>query len=109
MRGEWVNAFSSLLSFTTRNRERREEVDQFQHLLLRCFSLLHGAAMRQVSTSINANFEIFDMRGVDKNMLKCLKGTADGCEVAVVLQWIQRIIVDAADNNILAIAPPILS
>lgn len=109
MRGEWLNAFSSITSFTSRDPQRHEEVDQFEHQLVRFISLLHGAAMRQISTSRVANFEIFHLHGVDKKLLKFLEESGNGCEVYVVLQWIQRLIVDAMNNGVLPIPPPILS
>jgi len=107
MRGEWYNAFSNLLSFTTRNPERRSDVDAFQHLLVRFMSLLHGTALQQVSTTSNLFFELVDLRGVDTKHLEFLKDCEDRCEV--VMQWVQRITVEAFEGGILPIPAPILS
>ena len=39
--GEWLNAFSNLLCFCSKNPEKQEEVAEFQFFLSRLMSLLH--------------------------------------------------------------------
>eukprot|EP00406_Dinophysis_acuminata_P028704 CAMPEP_0179353062 /NCGR_PEP_ID=MMETSP0797-20121207/76128_1 /TAXON_ID=47934 /ORGANISM="Dinophysis acuminata, Strain DAEP01" /LENGTH=512 /DNA_ID=CAMNT_0021068095 /DNA_START=24 /DNA_END=1558 /DNA_ORIENTATION=- len=109
MRGEWLNAYSSLLAFSSRDASRKADKDRFQHQLVRFVSLLHGAALRQISTAADANFEIIDLSGVDREHLAFLDQCAGGTEVTVILQWVQQIIVDAMNDGILCVPPPILS
>jgi len=107
VRGEWFNAFSSLVAFSNAAPEKTHDVEAFQQQLVRLFSLLYGCALTQVS-SMNGNyFELINLDGFDAQSLSFLGTCHDKCEVT--LQWIQRIIVEAEQKAIVKIAPPILS
>lgn len=108
VRGEWFNAYSNLLAFTTRDAARQEQVDTFQHKLLRLVSLLFCAGLQQVATMENKCFEIIELHGMDRDSLTFLQETGvDRCEV--IMQWVQRLIIDAMDDRLLDVPPPILS
>jgi len=64
---------------------------------VRLVSLLYCAALRQVSTSENKNYELIDIKDFDHASLKFLEGAHDRCEVC--LQWIQRLIGEANDKQ----------
>merc|ERR1712072_1579096 len=53
------------------------------------------------------DFELINLDGFDGQSLNFLETCHDKCEVT--LQWIQRLIVEAEQKQILKIAPPILS
>lgn len=107
MRGEWLNAVSSLLAFTCRKDEKRQSVGEFQHLVVRLMSLLHCAALQTVACVEDDQFEVITPHGMEVAHLKFLAEQPDRCEV--LLQWIQRAIVDASSAGIIEVAPPILS
>jgi len=107
LRGEWFNAFSSLLAFCNTVPEKTDEVAKFQHRLVRLLSLLFASALEQVTTMQCPDFELLDLDGFDLESLKFMRESHDRCEV--VLQWIQRLIVEADNDEILDIPPPILS
>eukprot|EP00439_Symbiodinium_sp_Y106_P032713 s197_g3.t3 len=130
LRGEWFNAYSSLLAFCSTDPEKREvtgvglkltDVQKFQQLLVRLMSLLYCSALQQVATPpevMPESFEIIETVGMDAKSLKFLDNVND--KVEVVLQWIQRLIVENHKNGIWAcvvpvasqlhwVAPPILS
>jgi len=107
IRGEWFNAYSSLLAFTNPAPEMETEVSMFEQKLIRFFSLLFASALDQVSTMDNAVFEIIKLDGFEPENLEALTSTNDRCEV--VLQWIQKMIVQAHSEDIIHIAPPILA
>jgi len=107
LRGEWFNAFSNLMAFCNNAPERQHEVLEFQHRLVRLVSLLYCAAIQQVSTMENKNYEIIDIRDFNHDSLQFLMGAHDRCEVC--LQWIQRLIGEANDTQVIKVAPPILS
>jgi len=107
LRGEWFNAYSSLLAFCSHSEEDRKDVEAFQHLLMRLMSILYCSALEQVADLKDKYFEIFDIDGVDTESLRFLNTANDKCEVT--LQWIQRLIVDSEKNGIITVAPPILS
>merc|ERR1719453_1685226 len=82
-------------------------------MIARLFSLLYASALEQVTTMDYAVFEVLDLNGFDLETLYSLKspecgGLAnDRCEV--VLQWIQKLIVQSDEAEIIKVAPPILS
>jgi len=107
LRGEWFNAYSSLMAFCNMAPEKQDDVLAFQHRLARLCSLLYCTAIQQVSTMEVKNYEIIDIQDFDAESMKYLIGSHDRCEVC--LQWIQRLIGDAADSLTIKVAPPILS
>eukprot|EP00747_Dinoflagellata_sp_TGD_P150775 gnl/TRDRNA2_/TRDRNA2_177151_c10_seq1.p1 gnl/TRDRNA2_/TRDRNA2_177151_c10~~gnl/TRDRNA2_/TRDRNA2_177151_c10_seq1.p1 ORF type:complete len:624 (-),score=107.99 gnl/TRDRNA2_/TRDRNA2_177151_c10_seq1:504-2375(-) len=107
LRGEWFNAFSSLLAFCNGDPARHDDVLKFEHTLARLTSLLHASALYQISTMDDKAFELFDMDAFDGHSLKFMMHAHDRCEI--VLQWIQRLVVDANTREIIKVAPPILS
>lgn len=107
LRGEWFNAFSSLLAFCNASEEKKVDVEVFQHQLVRMMSMLYGNALKQVSAMKDNSFEFIDLDGFDPHALAYMQESHDACEVT--LQWIQRLIVEANGKDIIKIAPPILS
>lgn len=107
LRGEWFNAFSSLMAFCTNKKEKSADVVQFQHRLVRLISLLYASAVEQVSTIHRPNLEVLDLDGFDLEPFAFMATSHDRCEV--VLQWIQRLIIEADSEQTIKVAPPILS
>merc|ERR1719262_485338 len=109
LRGEWFNAFSSLMAFSNSSPSKRQEVKKFQHQLVRLVSLLYASALHQVCTMEDKCFYLIDITGFEQESLAFLQSDLchDHCEV--VLQWIQRLVVLADANSVIKIAPPILS
>lgn len=107
LRGEWFNSFSCLLAFCNAAEEKRVDVQRFQHQLVRLFSLLYGCALTQVSTLDKKQFQLIALDGLGHESLEFLQSCPDKCEI--VLQWIQRLIVESEQSAVLKIAPPILS
>merc|ERR1719189_2439908 len=81
MRGEWMNAISSVIAFCTQAEEKRVQVQEFQHLLVRLMSMLHCQALQQVCDLKDDSFEILDMNGLDQSSLEFLSQAEDRCEV----------------------------
>lgn len=107
LRGEWFNAFSSLLAFCNSAPHKRDEVEKFKQQLVRLMSLLYGSALSQVSTLGKDAFEFIDLDGFDLESFEFMLEAHDPCEIT--LQWIQRLIVEANTSDVIKIAPPILS
>merc|ERR1719473_386099 len=106
-RGEWFNAYSSIISFTSTKPELQDEVESYCHLLARLFSLLMCCGLQQVSPHWDRPFEIIDLAGIEPESMKFLNTAPD--KVEVILQWIQRSMVLHMHTGVLPIAPPILS
>lgn len=107
LRGEWFNAFSNLMAFGNADVEFKEDVIELNHQMVRLFSLLYGSALVQVSQADVNIFEFIEFDRFDRAAMAHLNEVPDACEV--VLQWIQRLIVEANTNNLIKIAPPILA
>jgi predicted membrane chloride channel (bestrophin family) len=106
-RGEWFNAYSSLMAFTSTDPKFTDQVEEFQHLLARLMSLLFCCGLQQVSPCKDRPFEIFELDGIDAGSLNFLNEAAD--KVEVILQWIQRATVLHMQSGVLPVAPPVLS
>lgn len=107
LRGDWFNAVSNLMAFCNADPEKFDDVRVFQHVTVRLFSLLYGNALRQVATMEDKRLEFLDLSGFDPDSLQHLHVSHDGCEL--VLQWIQRLIVEKNADDTIKIAPPILA
>ncbi|CAE7206123.1 icmt [Symbiodinium sp. CCMP2592] len=105
-RGEWFNAYSSLIAFSSGKVELQAKVEEFHHLLARLMSLLYCCALQQVSPSDRA-FSILNPCGLEKASLKYLQGIEDREEV--IQQWIQRSVVLRMADGILPVPPPVIS
>lgn len=106
-RGEWFNAYSSLIAFSTTDQAKEETVEEYQHLLARLMSLLFCCGLQQVSPNKDRCFEIIDTEGIEPKSMQFLDESSD--KVEVILQWIQRSTVMQMQTGILPVAPPVLS
>lgn len=106
VRGEWFNAFSSLVAFCNPDKAKQAEVKQFQHRLVRLVSLLYAAALEQVTTVHKPHLEVIELDGFELDHFVFMQASHDKCEV--VLQWLQRLIVEAHAQEVVKVAPPIL-
>jgi len=107
VRGVWFNATSNLIAFCSSSIEKEGDVAKFQHLLVRLMSLLYCTALQQVASVDDGQFEVLDYSEIDEASLRFLSSARDRCEV--VMQWIQRLIVNNIKNEVIPIAPPIAS
>jgi len=107
IRGEWFNAVSNLIAFCTHDEAKKEEVEHFQHLLIRLSSMLYCCALQQVCELTDDTMEIIDVSTMDKDSLAFLKNANDRCEI--IMQWIQRLIATGHVDGSLSASPPILS
>jgi len=106
-RGEWFNAYSSLIAFTSPEPAKEAEVEAYQHMLARLMSLLFCSALQQVSPNRNRPFEIIDSAGIDPKSLYFLSESND--RVEVILQWVQRSTILNMASGVLPIPPPVMS
>lgn len=107
IRGDWFNAYSSLLAFANEATEKKKEVEHFKHTLARLISLLYSNAIYQVSHGERKIFECIDIEGLSPAHIDFMRRAPNRCEV--ILQWIQKLIVEGNEKQQIKIAPPILS
>jgi len=106
-RGEWFNAYSSIMAFTSTKPELQDQVDRYVHLLARLMSLLMCCGLQQVSPNRDRPFEIIGLDGIEPESMEFLNEAPD--KVEIILQWIQRSMVLHQQTGVLPVAPPILS
>lgn len=105
--GSWINAASNVFSFCSTKPEKKAEVQEFQHLLARFMSLLTALSVAEMKGKTDMVFEVLDCGGIDVQSLDFLANSP--AKLDVVLQWIQKLIVDAVDSDVITAAPPITS
>eukprot|EP00931_Biecheleriopsis_adriatica_P008811 TRINITY_DN109945_c0_g1_i1.p1 TRINITY_DN109945_c0_g1~~TRINITY_DN109945_c0_g1_i1.p1 ORF type:complete len:542 (+),score=88.65 TRINITY_DN109945_c0_g1_i1:65-1690(+) len=106
-RGEWFNAYSSIMAFTSTKPELQSQVEEYTQCLARLMSLLMCCGLQQVSPNRDRPFEIIDLEGIDPESMEFLNSAPD--KVEVILQWIQRSMILHMQTGVLPVAPPILS
>jgi len=108
-KGDWLNAFSCIIAFCSTDPKKAHEVAAFQHLVVRLMSLLHCSALQQVTMLDNEAFDVIDLVGVELEKIEHLAYNSD-TKCLILLQWIQRLIIQATGpDNLIPAAPPIVS
>ncbi|CAE7666202.1 unnamed protein product [Symbiodinium sp. CCMP2592] len=105
--GEWMSAFSNLLSFCSADPQKQAAVVEFRQYLIRLMSLLHCNALQTLCELDDDRLEVVDLGGISRTSLLHLKGSPDRCET--VLLWLERFIIEADKNKTLDVPAPILS
>eukprot|EP00928_Gymnodinium_smaydae_P055269 TRINITY_DN3885_c0_g1_i1.p1 TRINITY_DN3885_c0_g1~~TRINITY_DN3885_c0_g1_i1.p1 ORF type:complete len:497 (-),score=62.70 TRINITY_DN3885_c0_g1_i1:188-1621(-) len=108
MRSSWVNVVSCCFAFCSQDPEKQIEVEGFQNHLVRLVSLLNGVSLQSLHKSeLIGDYQIFDISSVETLKIKWLMEETHKPEI--VMQWVQRLIVQGQRSGIIDIAPPILS
>jgi len=107
IRAGWFNVCSSCFAFCSAKEEQKHNVRVLQHQLVRLTSMLYCAALQELCQMNDPNFELIELNGLEEAPLVWIKEKPEKCEI--VMQWIQRLIVDNHNAGTINIAPPILS
>lgn len=117
MFGEWFDAASCLIAFSTLSREKKAaQVADFRGTLVRLFSLLHGGALEEIALTDNEEFGYpsLDVGGLDQATLKYLSDCKTDPQlnfnrVEVIIHMIQTLVVDCQATGVIQVPPPVLS
>merc|ERR1719478_623598 len=109
MRSSWLNVTSSLMAFCSEAPEKKEQVEQFEHLLVRIMSMLHCSALQEVADMENENFDVISPNGICEQGMQYLMEHDAEHRVEVLVQWTQRLIINGVSSGIIASPPPIVS
>jgi len=105
-RGEWFNAYSSLIAFSSISKKPKEDINHFQSVLATLMSHLFCASLNTIA-QVEDPFDVLDLAPLSQGGVEFLSEQEDKVELIVV--WIQRLIVEGLDGGIVAVPPPVLS
>jgi len=105
--GVWLNGCSNLIAFCSTKPELQDQVEEFQYILSRLFSMAFCFSMSDISGLDRERFPHLGLDGIDPTSIEYIHGTS--AKQYVALQWIQRLVVENARTGVIDIAPPILS
>lgn len=112
MRGEWFDTVSNCITFSIAARPKKpKEVMEFRHTLVRLMSLAHGSALEEIADN-SIMLPSIDTYGLDAGTLRHLQECQDEYgfnKVEVMLHLVQSLITKAHYDNVVTVAPPILS
>ncbi|CAE8693390.1 unnamed protein product [Polarella glacialis] len=108
-KGHWFITVSNLCAFCSRStaNKKKAEVAHFQNALMRLFSLLHCAALQEICDLKDDSLEIINSDQMDEKCMIFLKDAINPCEV--IVNWIQRLVIQANDSCVIDVPAPILS
>eukprot|EP00927_Polykrikos_kofoidii_P079576 TRINITY_DN7635_c0_g1_i2.p1 TRINITY_DN7635_c0_g1~~TRINITY_DN7635_c0_g1_i2.p1 ORF type:complete len:701 (+),score=127.51 TRINITY_DN7635_c0_g1_i2:288-2105(+) len=119
MRAEWFEACNNLMAFSTsalikapNDLDIQMKVGKFRYTLVRLVSLMHGAALKQVTGGDGEEFDVLDVHALDEESLDYLTvecGVHEINRVEVLLHWVQVLITDSIADGVLVVPPPILT
>eukprot|EP00929_Paragymnodinium_shiwhaense_P113160 TRINITY_DN81416_c0_g1_i1.p1 TRINITY_DN81416_c0_g1~~TRINITY_DN81416_c0_g1_i1.p1 ORF type:complete len:571 (-),score=125.27 TRINITY_DN81416_c0_g1_i1:401-1996(-) len=103
----WMNAVTNSIAFCSAKKEKRFEVDKFQHTLVRLVSMMYMTATESCMDEHGIEFEVLSFEGLDRCQVAWLadKGE-DKCDI--ILSWVYRLVVEAQTAGVITIPPPIL-
>eukprot|EP00927_Polykrikos_kofoidii_P039176 TRINITY_DN33609_c0_g1_i1.p1 TRINITY_DN33609_c0_g1~~TRINITY_DN33609_c0_g1_i1.p1 ORF type:complete len:598 (-),score=91.35 TRINITY_DN33609_c0_g1_i1:384-2177(-) len=113
MRGEWFDSVDCLFTFSRQGKSQKPaEVVEFRHTLVRLMSLCHGSALEEIKASPQSNYDVIDLRGLDKQTRGYLQESKDVHHfnrVEVLLHMIRVLLTQAIDDTVVKVPPPIAS
>mmetsp|Transcript_60384 Transcript_60384/g.135995 ORF Transcript_60384/g.135995 Transcript_60384/m.135995 type:complete len:517 (-) Transcript_60384:161-1711(-) len=107
VRGVWFNSASHLFAFCSPDPEKAQAVAQAQHAIVKLMSLLYCTSLQSVAVTANKNFEVLDTDGLDLGQLRYMAMSHD--PPAVLMHWMQRMIVKLMREELIDIPPAVLS
>eukprot|EP00931_Biecheleriopsis_adriatica_P111215 TRINITY_DN8557_c0_g1_i1.p1 TRINITY_DN8557_c0_g1~~TRINITY_DN8557_c0_g1_i1.p1 ORF type:complete len:585 (+),score=96.55 TRINITY_DN8557_c0_g1_i1:184-1755(+) len=110
VRGEWFNAISALIAFSSHHvseEAAKVKQDDFKQTLVRLASALYCSALRQVCDLDESTLQVLDLRAFNSKILLQLEEAEDRCQLIIL--WLQRLIIKAEKEGVLAVPSPILS
>lgn len=110
MATEWYDSCAQATCFAETSSMPHEEIRNFQGSVVRLFSLLHCLALQQVAYKEDESFEVLDMEGMDLRLLESVQALKEpGHKAEVVLQWINRAIIEGVKTGMVSTPAPIVS
>eukprot|EP00929_Paragymnodinium_shiwhaense_P036723 TRINITY_DN19650_c0_g1_i1.p1 TRINITY_DN19650_c0_g1~~TRINITY_DN19650_c0_g1_i1.p1 ORF type:complete len:465 (-),score=159.19 TRINITY_DN19650_c0_g1_i1:90-1484(-) len=110
MRAEWFTACSGVFAFCSDKPELSQEKKSFEHKLVRLISMAYCSALQQVSTQEEESmYQTINASGMDTASYIYLEKFEDHEKVMVLVQWIQKLMIQAVRTGIIEAAPPLVT
>lgn len=108
----WQNVASTVVAFCRTSQAGKEEIDNFQNMMLRLVSLLSALCLESLENKETLNgmghrFEVMGFADWGDDFQRRLETSP--CKVEYVFQTLQQVVVDAMESKVLDISPPILT
>jgi len=107
MCAEWFDSSSSILAFTKISKADQYLKLTFERKYIKFLSLLHGVAVASLRDLHNLQLDEDDLQGLTPESIKDLQESP--YPATVIFQWVQDITIQAMDDQVLSVPPPILS
>mmetsp|Transcript_21598 Transcript_21598/g.50406 ORF Transcript_21598/g.50406 Transcript_21598/m.50406 type:complete len:379 (+) Transcript_21598:19-1155(+) len=112
MTGDFFDSASLLISFCRASSVDQSLIDNFQHQVIRLFSLLNALIFADLEDKMDDmeeafNYEVIDIEGFDQEAIDHLRKSKN--RVPIVFQWLQDVMVDNVHNGVLKVPPPIIT
>lgn len=108
--GGLYSAASSLFAFSHFQKARRQEIDEFKHVVARLTSLLSATMFAQLENGDaldDVAYDILGMASLDTTSMKALAREVHKTEL--VIQWVKLVIINGLSTGLLSVPPPILT
>jgi len=107
MSAEWFDGTSSILAFTKSSEADHSMRVEFEKKFVKFLSLLHGVAVKSLRDLDDLQPDEQDLEGLTPESIKAIQESP--YPTTVIFQWVQDIIVQAMEDNVLSVPAPILS
>mmetsp|Transcript_45809 Transcript_45809/g.83981 ORF Transcript_45809/g.83981 Transcript_45809/m.83981 type:complete len:373 (-) Transcript_45809:83-1201(-) len=111
MTGDFFDSASLLISFCRTSTADQSTIDNFQHQIIRLFSLLNALIFADLEDCQDMDealeYEVIDVEGFDQETIEKLRQSTN--RVPIVFQWLQDVMVDNCHNGVLKVPPPIIT
>eukprot|EP00811_Abedinium_folium_P024543 NODE_3449_length_2033_cov_8.548269.p1 GENE.NODE_3449_length_2033_cov_8.548269~~NODE_3449_length_2033_cov_8.548269.p1 ORF type:complete len:564 (-),score=73.91 NODE_3449_length_2033_cov_8.548269:248-1939(-) len=111
LKADLLEACSSLVAFCQVSKLEPDVSEDFQHVLVQLFSMLHALMLMELKGQQDCDdigFELVHGAGVlDLDSLEVLRRSK--CKTQLVFQWVQHLCVHAVDIELLSLPAPIVT
>mmetsp|Transcript_97686 Transcript_97686/g.174021 ORF Transcript_97686/g.174021 Transcript_97686/m.174021 type:complete len:381 (-) Transcript_97686:69-1211(-) len=104
----WISAAGSITAFCSKDPAKKTEVRNFQHLCMRLLSMLFACALQRMCDMEDDNMEVLDPTGLEPTKMQFLQECNADQRCGVLLQWLNRLLIDGERNGVLKVPPPII-
>eukprot|EP00933_Yihiella_yeosuensis_P073488 TRINITY_DN821_c0_g1_i1.p1 TRINITY_DN821_c0_g1~~TRINITY_DN821_c0_g1_i1.p1 ORF type:complete len:360 (-),score=66.83 TRINITY_DN821_c0_g1_i1:67-1146(-) len=103
----WLSSAESVFAFCSNDPAKARQVARFQQLYIRLVSAKFAVSLQRVCELDDDSFEILDWNGIDPKSREFFRNVGYDEKPEIILQWLNRLIVNAQADGTLMAPPPI--